>query len=149
MGFHPPPFATDEDRRLHRLCPVRIHRLYIQQTADIRGTVSQLFVTHGPGRAAGRAVSKPTVSRWLLEAIRLAYNSKATDLPGSLRASSWALFRGVSIQEVYDTANWSLSLTFADFYKLDVAAPSSAQAVPGVTDATFSEVSAAAEAESD
>ena len=89
-------------------------------------------------------MSKPTVSRWLLEAIRMAYASKGADLPGSLRAhstraqaSSWVLVKGVSIREACDAANWSSPLTFADFYKLDVAAPSTACAVRGVADATL------------
>ena len=51
-----------------------------------RGSVSQLLVTYGPGRAASKAASKPTVSRWrLVEAIRLAYTSKGVAAPAGLR----------------------------------------------------------------
>ena len=78
------------------------------------------------------------MSRWLLEAIRLAYASKGAKLPGGLKAhstrtqaSSWALTRGVSVQEVSLAANWSSAFKFADFYKLDLAAPSLAHAVLG------------------
>ena len=144
-AFHPPPFSSEQDRRLHNICPLRSLSHYILRTKDIRGSVSQLFVTFGPGRAAGKAASKPTVSRWLVEAIRLAYTSKGVDPPAGLRAhssraqaTSWALFKGVSLQEVCDAANWSSGLTFADFYSLDVAAPSLAQAVLGVADSSAS-----------
>ena len=119
--------------------------------------MSQLFVTYGPGRAAGKAASKPTVSRWLVEAISLAYSSKGVALPAGLRAhssraqaTSWALYKGVSLREVCEAANWSSGLTFADFYSLDVAAPSLANAVLGVADTSSSlGVSRAARAESD
>ena len=32
VAFHPPPFLTDEGKRLHCLCPVRALRLYVQRT---------------------------------------------------------------------------------------------------------------------
>ena len=152
-AFHPPPFSSDQDRRLHNICPLRALRLYVQRTKDIRGEVSQLFVTHGPGRAAGKAASKPTLSRWIVEAIRMAYSSRGVEPPTGLRAhssraqaTSWALFKGVSLQEVCDAANWSSGLTFADFYSLDVAAPSLAQAVLGVADTAVSGVGSEARA---
>ena len=117
--------------------------------------MSQLLVTHGPGRAAGKAASKTSISRWLVEAIQLAYSVKGVEVPEGLRAhssraqaTSWALFRGVSIQEVCDAANWSSGLTFADFYSLDVAAPSLATAVLGVADPSRLGISTGAEAQS-
>ena len=140
-AFHPPPFLSDQDQHLHALCPVRILRHYLDRTKDIRGSVSQLLVTHGPGRAAGSAASKTSISRWLVEAIRLAYSVKEVEAPAGLRAhssraqaASWALFKGVSIQEVCDAANWASGLTFATFYSLDVATPSLARAVLEVAD---------------
>ena len=119
-------------------------RQYVQKTAVIRGDVSQLFVTHGPGRATGSAAATPTLSRWILEAIRLAYSSKALVLPAGLRAhstramaSSWAVAKGVSIQEVCVAANWSSSSTFATFYRLDVPAPTGVHSVLEVADPSF------------
>ena len=91
-----------------------------------------------------------------MEAIRLAYTSKGVDAPAGLRAhssraqaTSWALFNGVPLQEVCEAANWLSGLTFADFYSLDVAAPSLASAVLGVADTTSLGVSTVAGAESD
>ena len=153
-AFHPPPFSSDLDRRLHNICPIRALLLYLQRTKDIRGSVSQLFVTYGPGKAAGKAASKPTVSRWLVEAIKLAYASKGADPPEGLRAhssraqaASWALFKGVSLREVCEAANWASGSTFATFYSLDVATPSLAGAVLGVADTTSLGVSSTAGAE--
>ena len=86
-------------------------------------------------------MAKPTLTRWLLDAIRLAYSSKGREPPVGLRAhstramaSSWAVTRGVSMQEVCMAANWSSASTFAAFYRLDVAAPFLAHAVLGVAD---------------
>ena len=141
---HPPPFYSPEDKRLHCLCPVRVLRQYVRRTALFRASVKQLFVTHGPGKAAGKAAATPTLSRWILEAIRLAYSSKGLDVPDGLRAhstragaSSWAVAEGVSIQEVCMAANWSSLSTFATFYRLDVSAPSMAHSVLGVVDPSF------------
>ena len=44
-------------------------------------------------------------------------------------AASWALFRGVSVQDICAAASWSLPLTFDRFYMLDVSTPCVAHAV--------------------
>ena len=135
-AFHPPPFASEEDRRLHCLCPVRALRLYVQRTAA-PDRPCQLFVSLGP--KSGKAVAKSTLSRWIVDAIRLAYTSRGAAVPDGLRAhstrgmsASWALCRGVSIQDVCAAASWSSPSTFATYYNLDVAAASMAHAVLGV-----------------
>lgn len=139
VAFHPPPFASAEDERLNRLCPVRALRSYCQRTAAGRKT-SQLFVSYGPG-SNRKAVTRSTISRWIVEAIKLAYSVKCVQVPEGLRAhstrgvsASWALSRGASVQEVCMAANWSSSSTFATFYSLDVAASSVAHAVLGVAE---------------
>ena len=126
-AFHPPPFSSEEDRRLHGLCPVRVLRLYVQRTSA-PGRPSQLFLSFGP-RSSGKAVAKSTLSRWIVEAIRLAYSSRGTSVPEGLRAhstrgmaASWALCRGVPIQDICAAASWSSPSTLAAFYRLDVAA---------------------------
>ena len=104
----------------------------------IRGAVYQLFVTCGPGKAT------PTLSRWILDAIRLAYSSKGMDLPDGLKAhstramaSSWAVAKGVSIHEVCVAVNWSSSSTCATFYRLDVPAPLGVHSVLEVAGPSF------------
>lgn len=136
-AFHPPPFETEEDRRLNCLCPVRALRLYRQKTQAVRST-NQLFISYDP-RQKGSAVVRSSLSRWIVEAIALAYTSAGVPVPERLRAhstravaSSWALARGASVQEVCLAANWSSPTTFAVFYSLDVAASSMPHAVLGV-----------------
>lgn len=57
----------------------------------------------------------------------MAYSSAGLQVPVGLRAhstrglaTSWAYFRGVSIQDICAAASWSSPLTFARFYRLDV-----------------------------
>lgn len=63
MAFHPPPFVSEADKRLHCLCPVRALRLYVQRTETCRS---------GP-RSRGKAVVKSTLSQWIVEAVPMAY----------------------------------------------------------------------------
>ena len=137
MAFHPPPFASREAQSLNLLCPVRALRLYVDRTAADRSS-SQLFVSWDP-RARGKSITKVRLSQWLVEAIQLAYTSKGMQPPIGLRAhstrgmsASWALCRGVSIQDVCMAASWASPSTFSTFYSLDVATSSMAHAVLGV-----------------
>ena len=139
-SFYPPPHTSEEDRLLHSLCPVRALTMYLRKTASFREG-SQLFVAFGAG-VRGKPITKVRLSRWIVEAIQLAYVSKGTPPPGGLRAhstrgisASWALFRGVSIQDVCAAASWSSPSTFARFYNLDVAESSLAHSVLGVVSA--------------
>ena len=144
-AFHPPPFASEEDKRLHCLCPVRALRLYRDRTAPFRQG-DQLFVSWAPhARWKGKPITKVRLSQWIVEAIQLAYASSGVELPEGLRAhstrgmaASWALARGVPIQDVCAAASWSSPLTFATYYNLDVAPRDLTQAVLGaaVNDST-------------
>ena len=134
QAFHPPPFASEEDRKLNSLCPVRALRIYVDRLAPYRQG-NQLFVSWD-ARTKGKPVTKVTISNWIVQAIRLAYTSQQVDPPQALRAhstrgmaASWALHKGVSIQEICTAASWATSSTFATYYNLDVAAPSVAHAV--------------------
>ncbi len=49
-SFHPPPFASSEDEKLHMLCPVRALKLYVDHSKVWRKS-SQLLVCFGAGRA--------------------------------------------------------------------------------------------------
>ncbi len=48
-SFHPPPFASSEDEKLHMLCPVRALKLYVDRSKVWRKS-SQLLVCFGAGR---------------------------------------------------------------------------------------------------
>lgn len=131
-----PPFSSSEERRLHALCPVRALHFYMDRTAGFRRS-DQLFVSWAsPHR--GKPVTKQRLSHWVVESIALAYTCQGLLAPQGLRAhstrglaASWALFRGVSIQDICAAACWSSPLTFVRFYRLDVSAPSVARAVLG------------------
>lgn len=134
VAFYPPPFSSEEHRRLHNLCPVRALRIYIDRTQSFRQG-SQLFVSWAKPHV-GMPVSKQRLSHWIVGAIALAYSSKGLQPPAGLRAhstrglaTSWALFKGVSIQEVCAAACWASTHTFARFYRLDVTAPTLGQMV--------------------
>ncbi|KAK5900670.1 hypothetical protein CgunFtcFv8_025612 [Champsocephalus gunnari] len=97
----------------------------------------QLFVSWANPHQ-GKPVTKQRLSHWIVEAIALAYTSQNLQAPSGLRAhwtrglaTSWALFKGVSIQDICAAASWSSPLTYVRFYRLDVSAPSVARAVLG------------------
>ncbi len=120
-SFHPPPFASSEDERLHMLCPVRALKLYVDRFKVCRKS-SQLLVCFGTGR---RGLA--TISHWVRDAISLAYEARNLPSPLSLRAhstrdiaSSQALFRGVPLEDICVAAGWSSPHTFVKFYNLDV-----------------------------
>ncbi len=75
-SFHPPPFASSEDERLHMLCPVRALKLYMDRSKVWRKS-SQLFVCFGAG-CRGLATSKQ----------RMAYEVRNLPSLLSLRAHS-------------------------------------------------------------
>ena len=136
-AFHPPPFATAQDERLHCLCPVRALRLYTGRTKESR-TTNQLFVSYKPGLRHG-PIGRASLSRWIVEAIKEAYASVGAPVPEALRAhstrgvsTSWAISRGASVQEICGAANWVNPSTFVTYYCLDVPASSAAHAVLGV-----------------
>ena len=127
-AFCLPPRSAEEQRQPHPLCPVRTMRTYLSQTRDFR-SCEQLFVCFAiPAR--GKALSKQRLSHWIVEAIAVAYSSKGLALPEGLHAhstrgvaTSWALFRGVSLDQICAVASWSSPHTFVRFYRLDFAAP--------------------------
>ncbi len=124
-SFHPPPFASSEDERLHMLCPVRTLKLYVDHSKVWRKP-PQLLVCFGVGRR-GLATSKQRISHWVRDTISLAYEVQNLPSPLSLRAHSTrgvapsqALFRGVPLEDICVAAGWSSPHTFVKFYNLDV-----------------------------
>ncbi|XP_056112700.1 uncharacterized protein LOC130089419 [Rhinichthys klamathensis goyatoka] len=137
-AFHPPPFSSPEEERLHCLCPVRTLYSYVQRTHSLRKS-NQLFVSWADSYK-GKPISRQRLSHWVVEAIGLCYRSMNIEPPVGLRAhstrgmaTSWALFKGISIQEICAAASWSSPHTFIRFYRLDVTEPSLAHSVLGVS----------------
>ena len=85
-AFYPPPFSSEEHRRLHLLCPVRALRVYSDRTEGLRKG-NQLFVSWAKPHV-GKPVSKQRLSHWIVEAITLAYTSKEGSSASCRLASS-------------------------------------------------------------
>ncbi len=118
---------SEEDRELSLLCPVRALRIYFERSAPFRHT-EQLFVSFG-NRTKGHPVTKQRLSKWIVDAVMLAYSSMSLQCPIGVRAhstrgiaSSWAWSSGVSITEICTAAGWATPSTFARFYNLDIPA---------------------------
>ncbi len=88
----------------------------------------QLLVCYSPPKK-GLPAYKQTLSRWIGDAITVAYES--SDLPSPLvvkahstgsMAASKAFMAGVPMQDICDAAGWSTPLTFVRFYDLDLRA---------------------------
>ncbi len=98
-----------------------------ERSAPFRRT-EQLFVGFG-NCAKGHPVTKQRLSKWIVDAVMLAYSSLGLQCPIGVRAhstrgiaSSWAWSSGVSITEICAAAGWATPSTFARFYNLDIPA---------------------------
>ena len=107
------------------LCPCRALKLYIRRTKVDRGEEKQLFLCFAKGRS--RPCSQDTLSRWAKETIQYAYQNaslqeklqcRAHDVRGM--SSSWALSKGVPLEDIMAAANWKGDTTFTAFYMRDV-----------------------------
>lgn len=108
-AFYPPPFSSEE----------HVRAWCMDKTAGLR-KLEQLFVSWGTSHL-GKPLTKQHLSCWIVEAISLACESKGLQPPSGLRAystrgiaTSWALFQGVSMEDICAAAR---------FYRLDVTAP--------------------------
>ena len=120
-AFRPPPSGTTEEHQLVTLCPVRALLSYVERTRGLR-TSNQLLVCYGD-RCRGKALSKNRLSHWIVDAIALAYSAVEKAPPEGIKAhstrgvaASWALLRGVSVENMCATASWSFHHTFVRYY---------------------------------
>jgi hypothetical protein len=135
-ALSPPPFRDPDQLKLNRMCPVRALDAYVHRAALWRRT-DQLLVCYGPPKR-GLPASKQSLSRWIVDAIQMAYESSGLPSPLGVRAhstrsvaASQALLAGVPIQDICDAAGWSTPLTFVRFYGLDMrATPGSSVLLP-------------------
>lgn len=114
-------------QRLHMLCPLSVLHAYLDRTKDFRKS-DQLFISW-----AGLSLSNSSHTglwRQLLLGIRV-WGSRHQRACRLTSAVIWALFRGVTIQDIYIAVSWSSPLAFVRFNGLDISTPSVAQAVLG------------------
>ncbi len=109
------------------MCPVRALDAYVHRAAMWR-KADQLLVCFGPPKR-GRPASKQTLSRWIVDAIHIAYESSELPSPMGVKAhstrsvaASKAFLAGVPIQDICNAAGWSTPLNFVRFYGLDMRA---------------------------
>ncbi|CAM4555428.1 unnamed protein product [Leuciscus chuanchicus] len=119
QAFCPPPFQNADQEANNLLCPVRALDAYVHRAALWRKS-DQLFVCFGSPNKGG-PVSKQRMSKWVVEAISLAYEAAGQPSPLAVRshstrsmAASKALISGVSLQDVCDAAGWSSPHTLND-----------------------------------
>jgi integrase len=120
-----PDLALAMGRSEKPWCPVRALKWYLKRTEGLRKQTRQLFISttppHGPA-------AKDTVSRWVTSVIRNAHKKHHDRLTGSrvrahdVRAhtSSWAFYKGSSIDDIINTVGWSSATTFQRVYLKDV-----------------------------
>jgi len=116
----PPPFQDADQERHNLLCPVRVLGAYIHRAALWRKS-KQSFVCFGPPNK-GSSASKKRMSKWVVEAFSLAYESTGQPSPLAVQshstrsmAASKALLSGVPLQDICDAAGWSSPHTFVSF----------------------------------
>ncbi len=86
QAFCPPPFQNADQERYNLLCPVWTLDAYVHRAARWRKN-EQLFVCFGPPNK-GPSVSKQRMSKWVVEAISLAYESAGQPSPMAVRSHS-------------------------------------------------------------
>jgi hypothetical protein len=106
------------------LDPKRALTYYLKITEQFRHTetgedIVKLFLAR---RKPHKPVSTQTISRWLVEVIKYCYHAEGKDVKKvkghSTRSvgPSWALFKGVSLQQIMEAADWSRETTFTRYY---------------------------------
>ncbi|XP_029453156.1 protein-glutamate O-methyltransferase isoform X1 [Rhinatrema bivittatum] len=98
---------------------------YLEITNSFRVSDHLSVLWKGPKK--GNMASKTTISRWLKEAINLAYLLTGRPLPLGVKvhstrsqAASWAECQQISPLEICKAATWKSLHTFARHYRLDV-----------------------------
>ena len=114
------------------LDPRRCLIQYIKKTKKYRNqndqNVVKLFLAT---RKPHHPISAQTISKWIVNLIKLVYKLKKQSLKGkkiqghSTRSvgPSWALFKGASLRQVMESADWSTETTFIKHYLKSVMAP--------------------------
>ena len=125
-----PALITIVDRQFKEdrtLCPVRALRYYLDQTKDLRGSQSLLFISFKKGHTSD--ITPTTLSSWLKQTILLCYkqaDQQALDLVQVKAHDIWAFaaskafYGGVSVDQIMQTCHWKAHNTFTNFYLKDL-----------------------------
>ena len=105
-------------------CPVRALKYYWHRTQSKRSGDQLFVITKEPFSPA----SRDTISKWIVAAIQAAGSEALA--PGMAPhahytrsvSTSWALFSGVSVEEIHRAAYWRSPNSFISFYLRDIPA---------------------------
>lgn len=118
---------TGTTRQERMQSPIRALKLYLRRTKDRRCNESRLFLPVATGK---QEISAQTVSNWIKQVIKDAYDELSRDASKRLRirahevraiAASLAFERNVSTSEIISAVGWRSASTFANFYLRDMS----------------------------
>ena len=107
------------------LCPVRALRIYLTRVFPRRKNRKRVFISHLENYQ--KEISSDTVSRWIVQTIRFAYEGSSLELPKvnahevRALASSWAWFNRVALEDILRASYWSSENSFIRFYLRDIS----------------------------
>lgn len=117
------------------LCPVRAIRIYLDRVRSRRNSRRRLFISHL--ESYEKEISSDTISRWIVQTIKFAYQAVGLALTSvnahevRALASSWAWFNKIPLQEVVKASFWSSENSFIRFYLRDISVVASSLAAIG------------------
>lgn len=98
---------------------MRTLRAWVQATACIQRS-EQLFVIYGRAKK-GCALSKQHLYHWAVDAIAYAYSAAGLAVPSEVKchstrsvSMSWAILRGVALEDISAMALWASLAHFRD-----------------------------------
>lgn len=122
-GITIPALPRDTDDSAIHLCPVRALKAYLRRVSHIRKGRHRLFISFRHNWT--KEVSASTISRWIVETIKLAYNlsGEQESCPDNVNAhevralsTSWAWLNHVPLDKVLRAGYWSSESSFIRFY---------------------------------
>ena len=122
--------AFQEDEKL---CEVHTLKQYLRVVAPLRGQTTSLMVTCNKPH---KKPSSQTISRWLVETIKLAYEAAKLSLEhvagNSTRAfaTPWAEFKGMSLADIMKMADWATAGTYFNHYRQNILSDASISVLP-------------------
>jgi hypothetical protein len=124
-----PSLSATVDRTLpdRNLCLVRAFKFYVDRTRSptVRRGREHLFISYVEGYS--KEIAPATISRWIVSTIKLAYqltgNYQSLLRLSSISAhevrdlaTSWATYKGVTLQEIMQAVEWKSYTVFSQFY---------------------------------
>ena len=68
-----------------------------------------------------KQVSAQTISHWIVETLKLTLNLKAKGHSTRAIGTSYALYKGASLESILAAADWSRKSTFVKYYLRDIS----------------------------